>query len=210
MLSVGLTGGIGTGKSTVAGMFRELGCRVLDSDLITRELFQPGDPVNAGVVEAFGPSVVAQDGSIDRVVLGNLVFNNEELRLRLNSIVHPAIRERQKQFLDAAAREHPNGIAMVEAALMVEVGTYANYDRLIVVVSTPAVQRSRLRARSGLSADQIEARIASQMPLEEKAKFADFIVENSDGLDATRRQVQEIYGELRTLAMASGDGGKRS
>src|SRR4051812_23816302 len=103
MLRVGLTGGISAGKTTGAGMFKELGCHVLDSDGITRELFQPGQPINAQVAKSFGPSVVAPDGSIDRSKLGELVFKDEVLRHRLNGIVHPAIIEHQKSFLDSIA-----------------------------------------------------------------------------------------------------------
>jgi dephospho-CoA kinase len=210
MLRVGLTGGIATGKSTVAKMFADLGCHVLDSDAITRELFQPGHAVNALVGKAFGASVVAADGGIDRTKLADLVFKDEGLRQRLNGIVHPAIIERQKEFLEVVAGKDPEGIGMVEAALMVEVGTYRNYDKLIVVVSTPAIQRRRLRERSGLTAEQIRSRIAAQMPLEEKAKFADFIVETSKGLDKTRQQVEEIHRELRALALTrSGESHKR-
>jgi dephospho-CoA kinase len=209
MLRVGLTGGIGTGKSTVAKMFADLGCHVLDSDAITRELFQPGQPVNSLVGKAFGPSVMAKDGSIDRSALAELVFKDEGLRHRLNGIVHPAIIERQKEFLEAVAAKDPQGIGMVEAALMVEVGTYRNYDKLIVVVCTRQAQRRRLRERSGLTPEQIRSRIAAQMPLEEKAKFADFIVETSKSIEKTRQQVEEIHRELRALALTrSGDSHK--
>ena len=210
MLRVGLTGGIGAGKSTVGDMFVELGCHRLDSDSITRELFKPGQPVNAAVAAAFGQSVVAPDGSIDRTALGELVFSDEPMRHRLNGIVHPAIVERQKEFLDSVTKKDPDGIGIVEAALMVEVGTYRNYDKLIVVTSKPAVQRRRLRERSSLTPKQITARIASQMPLEEKAKFADFIVDNSGDIDHTRQQIEEIYRELRALALTrTGETSKR-
>ncbi len=210
MLTVGLTGGISTGKSTVAKMFEDLGCHVLDSDAITRELFQPGQPTNALVTKAFGPSVVAPDGSINRPALGELVFKDETLRNRLNGIVHPAIIERQKQFLDSVASTDPDGIAIVEAALMVEVGTYLNYDKLIVVVTKPQIQRKRLRERSGLPLDQIRSRIAAQMPMQEKRKFADFIVENSKDVESTHRQVEEIHRELKALVLTrSGETSKR-
>ena len=201
MLRVGLTGGIGTGKSTVGKMFADLGCHVLDSDGITRELFQAAQPTNILVAKAFGPSIVAKDGSIDRAKLGELVFNDEGLRHRLNGIVHPMIVERQKSFLDAVEREDPHGIGIVEAALMVEVGTYNKYDKLVVVVCKPSVQRRRLRERNGLTPEQVRARIKAQMPLEEKAKFADFIVENSKTIESTQKQVEEIYRELCALEL---------
>ena len=200
MLRVGLTGGIASGKSTVGRMLGELGCRVIDSDRITRQLFEAGSPVNAAVAEAFGPRVVASDGSIDRKILGELVFENTELRQKLNSIVHPAINHRQSEFLAQAAAEDPHAIGIVEAALIVEVGTYKNYDKVIVVTCPPKIQRERLRERSGLTPQQIETRIASQMPLEEKIKVADFVIDNSGDIGRTRQQVEEVYRQLRAIA----------
>jgi len=200
MLRVGLTGGIASGKSTVSRMFQELGCKVIDSDRITRQLFEPGNPVNVVVAEVFGPRVVASDGSIDRRVLGELVFQNAELRQQLNSIVHPAIKQRQSEFLAQAGAADPHAIGIVEAALIVEVGTYKNYDKVIVVTCPPNVQRERLRERSGLTPEQIETRIASQMPMEEKVKVADFVIDNAGDIGRTRQQVEEVYRQLRAIA----------
>ena len=200
MLKVGLTGGIASGKSTVGRMFGELGCRVIDSDLITRKLFEVGDPVNAGVAAAFGSSVVVSDGGIDRRILGELIFKNPELRQKLNSLVHPAIKKRQADWLARLAVEDSHSIGIVEAALMIEVGTYKDYDKVIVVKCSPDVQRKRLRERSGLTPEQIESRIASQMPIEEKLKVADFVIDNSADPGTTRQQVQEVYRQLRPLA----------
>ena len=197
MLKVGLTGGIGTGKTTVARMFADLSCDVLDADSITRSLFAPGQPVNRAVVEAFGPTVVAPDGSINRAVLGELIFHDSALREKLNSIVHPAIIQRQAAWGQEVAAQDPRAIAIVEAALMVEVGTYRNYDKLIVVTCSPEIQRLRIKERSDLTDEQIESRIASQMPLDEKAKYADFVVDNSGTLENTRRQVEAVLEQLR-------------
>jgi len=200
MLRVGLTGGIGTGKSRVGRMFSELGCRVIESDLLTRRLFAPGDPVTRAVVEAFGLRVLANDGSINREVLGEIVFKNAELRQKLNSLVHPAIKQRQSDFLNAVASEDPHGIGIVEAALMIEVGTYKDYDKIVVVKCSPEVQRRRIKERSALSDAQIDQRIASQMPMDEKVKFADFVIDNSGDIGNTRRQVEEVHRQLRAIA----------
>jgi dephospho-CoA kinase len=200
MLKVGLTGGIASGKSTVGRMLGGLGCRVIDSDRITRDLFEAGNPVNTAVSEAFGRRVVAPDGSIDRSVLGEMVFRNPELRQKLNSIVHPAIYQRQSEFVARAAAEDPHAIAVVEAALIIEAGNHKNYDKMIVVTCPPALQRQRLQERSGLTPEQIETRIASQMPIEEKTKFADFVIDNSEDIGSTRQQVEAVYRELRALA----------
>jgi len=204
MLRVGLTGGIASGKSTVSRMFAELGCKVLDSDRITHELFSPGEPVNRAVAAAFGPSIVASDGSIDRRILGELVFNDVALRQKLNSIVHPAIRQRQEDFLSAVFAASPDAIGMIEAALMFEAGTYKNYDKVIVVTCSVDEQRRRLRERSGLTPDQIEARISAQMPVSEKAKLADFVIDNSGSTESTRKQVEVIYTRLRALSETRG------
>ncbi|HYR42796.1 MAG TPA: dephospho-CoA kinase [Terriglobia bacterium] len=209
MLRVGLTGGIGTGKSTVGIMFIELGCHLLDADRITHELFRPGEPVYTAVVQAFGENILSPDGTINRSVLGEIVFSDPRARTKLNGIVHPAVVQRQRDWLNEMEAKDPNGIGIVDAALMIEVGTYKNYDKVIVVTCTPDVQKQRLRARSGLSEEQIEARIGSQMPLEEKVKYADFVIENSGDLANARRQVAEVSSKLRELA-ASTSGTRRS
>ncbi len=199
MLRAGLTGGIATGKSTVGLMFVELGCHLIDSDRITHELFEPGHPVNREVAAAFGDRVTGPDGRIDRSVLGGIVFEDPQARAKLNAIVHPAVIARQQEWLRQMEAADPHGIAIVDAALMIEIGTYRNYDKVIVVTCAPGIQQQRLRLRSGLSEEQIERRIASQMPMAEKTKFADFVIDNSGGLPETRRQVQEVYEKLRRL-----------
>lgn len=200
MLKVGLTGGIASGKTTVGRMFASLGCRVIESDVITRRLFEAGTDVNREVRLAFGERVVAPDGSIDRAALGDLVFKDPALRQKLNELVHPAIRRRQAEFLDSVAAGDPGGIGIVEAALIIEVGNHKHYDKIVLVTCSLEVQRQRLRERSALTDEQIEARIASQMPLEEKLKFADFVIDNSNDLGSTRQQVQDVYRRLRALA----------
>jgi dephospho-CoA kinase len=200
MLRVGLTGGIATGKSTAGQMFVELGCHLIDSDRITHQLFEPGQNVHRAVVEQFGKRIVAPDGSIDRRVLGDIVFKDAEARLKLNSLVHPAVIQRQQEWLNEMQQEDPKGIAIVDAALMIEVGTYKNYDKVIVVTCSPETQKRRLLERSGLNEDEIDARIRSQMPMTEKVKYADFVIDNSGDLADTRRQVTEITARLRESA----------
>jgi dephospho-CoA kinase len=196
MLRVGLTGGIATGKSTVGEIFVELGCHLLDSDPITHQLLQPGQAVHAAVVHAFGERILSPDGTVDRRVLGDIVFNDPDARAKLNNLVHPAIIQRQQEWLREVEALDPRGIAIVSAALMIEVGTYKNYEKVIVVTCGPDIQRQRLRARSSLSEDQIEARIRSQMPMDEKVKYAHFVIDNSGTLDATRDQVRRIHKQL--------------
>lgn len=199
MLKVGLTGGIASGKTTVGAMFRELGAHVVDSDRVTHDLLEPGQEVHDAVVQEFGRAILDANGRIDRKVLGGIVFGDESRRQALNALVHPAIQSRQDQFLEEALEKDPNGVAIVDAALMIETGSYKRYDRIVVVVCPPEMQQRRLGAR-GLTADQIEARIRSQMPLEEKARFADYLIDNSGDLPATRRQVEEVWSELTSLS----------
>jgi len=209
MLRAGLTGGIATGKTTVGIMFIELGCHLLDADRITHELFRPGEPVYTAVVQAFGENILSPDRTINRNVLGEIVFSDPQARTKLNGIVHPAVVQRQRDWLNEMEAKDPDGIGIVDAALMIEVGTYKNYDKVIVVTCTPDVQKQRLRARSRLSEEQIEARIRSQMPLEEKVKYADFVIENSADLANARRQVAEVNSKLRESA-SSTSGRRRS
>jgi len=201
MLRVGLTGGIATGKSTIGAMFVELGCHLIDSDQITHQLFEPGQSVYSAVLKEFGTRILAPNGTIDRRILGDIVFRQDpQARARLHALVHPAVIERQQQWLDEIARQDRHAIAIVDAALMIEVGTYKNYDKIIVVTCRPEIQKQRLGARlPALSGDEIEARIRSQMPMQEKVKFADYVIDNSGSLDASRAQVSDVHEALRQI-----------
>ena len=209
MLRMGLTGGIATGKSAVGRMFVELGCHLIDADRIVHRLFEPGQAVYKAVVQEFGDSIIASDGTIDRKVLGDIVFEDPQVREKLNSLVHPATIQYQQDWLLELEGSDPQGIGIVEAALMIEVGTYKNYDKLIVAACPPELQRQRLRSRSGLSGEQIEARIRAQMPMEEKVKYADYVIDTSGDLAATRSQVVEVNSKLREFS-ASTSGKRRS
>ena len=154
--------------------------------------------MHAAVVKQFGNRVLALDGTIDRRILGDIVFKDPQARAKLNSLVHPAITQRQQEWLKDMEAKDPHGIAIVDAALMIEVGTYKNYDKVIVVTCSPEIQRERLRARSALSEEKIESRIRSQMPNEEKIKYADFVIDNSGSVESTRVQVETVYQQLRT------------
>jgi dephospho-CoA kinase len=199
MLKVGLTGGIASGKSTVREMFREMGAHVVDSDAITHALLEPGQAVHAAVVNEFGPAVVDAEGRIDRRALAEIVFPDPSRRETLNRLVHPGVAAAQQEFLAGVASEHPNGVAIVDAALMVETGSYRRYDRVVVVSCPLSEQRRRLRER-GLGDSEIDERVAAQMPLAEKLRVADYVIDNSGDLEATRKQVEAVWSELRRLA----------
>jgi dephospho-CoA kinase len=197
MLRVGLTGSIGVGKSFVASVFEELGCHVLDADQTAREVVMPGTPGLKALTEAFGEEILQSDGTLDRKQLGALVFADESQRQRLNHILHPFIIARQDAVLTEWEREDPRGIGIVDAALMIESGGYRRFDKLIVVHCRPVVQLERLMLRDKLSRDEAQRRIDSQMPQAEKQKYADYLIDTSDGFELTRAQVGRVYEQLR-------------
>jgi dephospho-CoA kinase len=199
MLRVGLTGSIAVGKSHVTSVLAELGCHVLDADEIAHEVVEPGAAGLSAVVHAFGHDVLRNDGTLDRQRLGSLVFADEAQRKLLNSILHPYIIARQDEILREWERADPNAIAIVDAALMIESGGYKRFDKLIVVHCRPEVQLQRLMTRDGLSREEAEQRIASQMPQEEKQRFADYLIDTSDGFNATRARTKEVYEELQKI-----------
>ncbi|HEV8429986.1 MAG TPA: dephospho-CoA kinase [Pyrinomonadaceae bacterium] len=196
MLRVGLTGSIGVGKSFVASVFVELGCRVLDADQTAREVVMPGTDGLKAVTEAFGEEIRNADGTLDRKRLGALIFADQSERERLNHILHPFIIARQDEILNGWEAEDPDGIGIVDAALMIESGGYKRFDKLIVVHCRPEVQLERLMLRDKLSRDEALRRINSQMPQEEKQSFADYLIDTSDGFDLTRAQTVEVYNQL--------------
>lgn len=199
MLKVGLTGSIAVGKSYVCECFRELGCHVLDADLTARKVVEPGTPGLARIVEEFGNGVLLADGSLDRKRLGSVVFGNEEKRLLLNSIVHPLVIDAQDRWLKDVESKQPGGIAIIDAALMIESGGYKRFNKLIVVWCKPDIQLQRLTSRDGLTAEEAIKRISSQMPQEEKKRYADFTIDTSHGFEDTQRQVRQVFSSLNEI-----------
>jgi dephospho-CoA kinase len=197
MLRVGLTGSIGVGKTFVASIFVELGCHVLDADQTAREVVLPGTPGLKAVTEAFGEDMLAADGTLDRKRLGARIFADPSERERLNHILHPFIIARQDEIMNGWEAEDPDGIGIIDAALMIESGGYRRFDKLIVVHCRPEVQLERLMLRDKLSREEAERRIRSQMPQEEKQKFGDYLIDTSDGFDLTREQVVRINDRAR-------------
>ena len=200
MLRVGLTGSIGVGKSFVGSVFVELGCRLLDADDTAREVVLPGTEGLEDIVNEFGPDVLQSDGALDRKALASIVFANEEKRQLLNAILHPRIIERQDEILHGWELDDPDGITIVDAALMIESGGYKRFDKLIVVHCRPEVQLERLMLRDGLSLHEAQERINAQMPQSEKQKYADYLIDTSDGFELTRQRSREVYNQLSRIA----------
>ena len=195
-LLAGLTGGIATGKSTVADMLRALGAVVIDADVLAREVVEPGEPALAEIAREFGAGVLQPDGRLDRKALGAIVFADPDKRRQLEGLTHPRIRERfMKQVAELAAQNF-RGVVLFDAPVMIESGNYKNMDRLIVVVTDETTQLARLVVRDGGSRDEALRKIRSQMPLAEKAKLADYVIDNSGTRGDTERQVREVYRKL--------------
>jgi len=195
-LLVGLTGGIATGKSTVCAIFTGLGCVLIDADVLAREVVEPGQPAHRAIVEEFGLGVLQPDGALDRKKLGAIVFADPARRKRLEAITHPAIRERFSRRLAELVAQDFAGIVIFDAAVMIESGNYKNMDRLVVVVTDEATQIARLIARDGCTREDALARIRSQMPLSEKARLADHVIDNSGDRAATEDQVRRVHAAL--------------
>lgn len=208
MLKVGLTGSIAVGKSFVLRVLGELGCQTLDADQTARDVVAPRTPGLKAVVGAFGSGILNDDGTLNRDRLGAIVFADEDERLRLNSVLHPFIIAAQDEQMRRWEELEPNGIAVVDAALMIESGGYRRFDKLIVVHCRPEVQLERLMSRDGLSREEAERRVAAQMAQEEKKSYADYLIDTSDGFEATRRQTEDVYSALRLESGSNGDPGR--
>ncbi len=195
-LLVGLTGSIATGKSTVSRMFAHLGARVLDADLLAREVVMPGQPAYLKIVEEFGQAVVQEDGTLDRKGLGAIVFAEPARRKRLEEITHPAIAARQQRILSVLEEEAFEGIVIWDVALLFETGGVAKVDRVVVVYADPETEVARLVARDGMAEADARARIASQMPVAEKAKRAHYVIDNSGDRAHSEGQVKAVYEAL--------------
>ena len=209
MLKVGLTGGISSGKSVVGEMFAVLGVAVIDADHIAHELMQPGQAVYQEVVQHFGIGILNPDGTVNRSRLAEAAFGtpNQKAGSRvqeLNRIVHPAVIQRQEEWMNEVGRKQPHGIAMVEAALIVEAGVAKRFDRLIMVTCQPEQRFQRWaqlrKVDHQTAAREVTRRMAAQLPDEEKIKLADYLIDNSGSLDNTQKQVKEVYQKLRRQA----------
>ena len=203
MLRVGLTGGLSCGKSTVARQFAERGAAVIQADSIARELTRPGNSVYDQVVQQFGREILQPDGSIDRAKLADLAFAGGRIA-ELNGIVHPAVIERQEKWMEAVERNDPRGVAVVEAALILEARVGRRFDKLVVVTCQPMQQVERFAQRHKIPLEAAKAEVArrqaAMMPDEEKIKSADYVIDNSGASEETARQVEKVYAELRKLA----------
>jgi len=200
VLLVGLTGGIGSGKSTVARLLEKRGAVVFDADLLAREAVEPGTPGHAAVIERFGADVLAPGGELDREALASIVFADPAARRDLEQIVHPEVR---RLFAEGSeAYRDTDRVVVFSAPLLVETGMHTAFEILVVVSATVATQIERLMRQRGMSEPSIRARIDAQAPLEDKAAVADFLVDNEGSLDELESQVEQLWNDLSTRAVA--------
>ena len=203
MLKVGLTGSIAVGKSYVCEVFRNLGAFVIDADQTAREVVAPETQGWRLIIEQFGSNILLPNNEIDRAKLGAIVFADKEKRQLLNSIVHPLVIEKQNEWIQRKESENADGIAIIDAALMIESGGYRRFAKLIVVWCAAEIQISRLMTRNGLSRAEAVQRINAQMSQTEKKRYADFLIETTEGFEATRQQTVEVFEQLKLLSNES-------
>jgi dephospho-CoA kinase len=200
VLLVGLTGGIGSGKSTVAGMLAERGAVVVDADRLARDAVAPGTAGFDAVRDRFGDAVIAPDGSLDRAALARIVFADDEARAALEAIVHPEVRRRIAESV--AAHAETDDVVVVDSPLLIETGAHEGFE-VVVVVTAPLAERVARLASRGMSEDDVLARDAAQMPLEEKAALADVVVDNDGSLDDLESTVERLWADLSERALSS-------
>jgi len=196
MLNVGLTGGIGCGKSTVAGMLVDKGAHLIDFDVLVHDAQAPDRPAWKAIVEHFGPDILRADRSLDRDKLGALVFPDGERLRQLNDIVHPVVFDQWHQQLSEIERAHPEAIVLSDVPLLIEVGMEERFDVVLLVYASPEAQIRRIMDRNGYSRDEAQKRLAAQMPIDEKLRRAGIVIRNEASLDQTRKDVDGVWQEL--------------
>jgi len=195
-LLVGLTGGMGSGKSLAAKFFAEQGAHIIDADQISRDLVRPGQPALKEIVDVFGEDILDPSGNLDREALAKIIFEDTEKKSILEAILHPKVLARERENYLSISTSNPSAIVIVDAALLIESGNYKNVDKVIVVQSKEEEQVQRILSRGSQSYDQAIARIKNQMSFEDKSKYADYILDNQSKPEDLRQKVHEIYAKL--------------
>lgn len=205
MLRVGLTGGLASGKSFVGRELGSLGCLLIKADELGHQVLEPGGEAYDAVIAEFGPGILNADGTIDRRKLGAIVFHQPERLAKLNSMVHPPVRARTQKLIDDFAKDHPDGIAVSEAAILIETGSSRRYDRLIVAVCSAEQQIERAMARDHLTREEVLDRLSRQMPLAEKVKYADYVIDTSGTKERTIDQTRKVFEDLRRVIVCDSE-----
>ncbi len=199
MLKVGLTGGLACGKTFVGEALAGFGCLLIQADVLGHEALEPGGEVYPMVVQEFGKEILAADGHIDRAALAARVFHSPEQLARLNALVHPWVVRKEESLVEEFSHKNPKGIAIVEAAILIETGSYRRFDRMILVTCPEDQQVTRALRRPGALESDVRARLSRQMPLAEKLKYADFVIDTSGEKEDTLRQTRAVFEALRSI-----------
>ena len=199
-LLVGLTGGIGTGKTLAASIFKELGAHILDADLICRKLVESGQPALKEISDCFSENILDKSRNLDRKKLAQVIFKDPDKKKVLENILHPKVFAFEKGKYKNICKINPSALVIIDAALLIESGNYINMDKVVVVIADEKNQMERILARGGWSKDEIVSRINNQMPSKEKKRYADFILDNSSDKFQLRNQVEGLYAKLTLLA----------
>ncbi|MBI2447922.1 MAG: dephospho-CoA kinase [Candidatus Omnitrophica bacterium] len=196
MIIIGITGSFGTGKSTVASLFAKLGVKVLDADKLTHKIMGPGGITYRKILRLFGEGILKKDGSIDRRILGRIVFSDRKALNKLIKLIHPQVIKLLKEEIHRIKKEDPCAIVAIDAPLLIEAGLLKEVDKLIVVQASRKEQFKRCAVRNGMTKIDIARRIASQMPLKSKVQLADYVIDNNGSLSRTKSQVRKIWLEI--------------
>jgi len=199
VLRVGLTGGLASGKTFVGRALADLGCYLIEADKLGHQVMLPGAEAFDAILREFGPTILDAEGRISRRKLSGIVWNNPERLEKLNSLVHPPVQQREEISMAEIAQADPDAIVVVEAAILVETGRYKSFERLIVVTCTAEQQMERALERGSYNKEEILVRLSRQLPLAEKLRVADYVIDTSGTKEATLEQVQKVYAALRSL-----------
>jgi dephospho-CoA kinase len=199
MIRAGLTGGFASGKSFVSNILQGLGCYIVRADELGHQVLEPEGEAYPVVVSLFGRGILDEAGRIDRKLLAAEVFNSPDRLEKLNAIIHPAVIRLEEELLRRAEMSDPSGIGIVEAAILIETGSYKRFDKLILVVCTPEQQLERAMKRGGYTRSEVLARLSRQLPVEEKLRYADYVIDTSGTEEHTAGQTKAVYHSLRSL-----------
>ena len=197
---VGITGGMGSGKTLAASIFHECGAHILDADLFCRKLVEPGQPALKEISQRFGNTIVNKFGNLDRKKLAQVIFGDLKKKKELENILHPRVFEFEKLEYKNICQRDPKALVIIDAALLIESGNYMKMDKVIVVNTDRKTQIERVIDRTGWDRDEVVARINNQMPIKEKIKYADFVLDNFADEDSLRKKVKELYKKLSFMA----------
>jgi dephospho-CoA kinase len=199
-LLAGLTGGMGSGKTTVGKLFKALGAYVLDADEICRSLVEPGKPAWREIIDLLGNSILKDDQTLDRRKIADIVFNDPEKKKALEAILHPRVMEEEQAIYKDILKNDPGALVIIDAALLIESENYRKVDKVVVIACDEETQLQRIMAKNTFSREDAQRRLQQQMPMDEKIKFADYVLHNDSGLLELKKKVEALFHQLKQLA----------